>query len=98
MMIITSGVGLARAGELEMSSHSPATALELLDKPQRRNPVGKQCGSLVALYLCQVISLQVQGLDSLPGPDPSAWAEPGARRCSRDATRCNGRVKPRHME
>lgn len=53
MMNITLRVGLARAGGLEMSSHSPEIALELLDKPQGRNPVGKQCESSVALCLCR---------------------------------------------
>ena len=61
MMIITLRAGLARAGGLEMSSHSPAIALEVLDKPQGRNPVGKQCGSSVAPCLHRVISPQVRG-------------------------------------
>lgn len=98
MMIITLRAGLARAGGLETSSHSPAVALELLDQSQGRNPGGKQCGSSVALCLCRLASPQVRGLSSLPGPEPSAWAEPGARRCSGDATGCNRRAKPRRME
>lgn len=74
MMIVTVRVGLARAGGLETSSHSPATALELPDEPQGRNPAGKRCGSGMAPCLRRVIPPRVWGLRS----DPSAWAEPGA--------------------
>lgn len=86
MMIITLTAGLARAGELEMSSHGPARALELQDKPQGRNAMGKQCWSRTAWCLRGVISFQVQSLSPLPLSATSAWAELGSRHRSRDAT------------
>lgn len=73
-----------------MSSHGPARGLELPDKPQGRNAMGKQGRSSMALCLRWVVSFQVQSLNPLPWPDASAWAELGSGRCSRDATRCNG--------
>lgn len=75
-----------------MSGDSLTTALEMLDKPQETNPMGKQFRHSVTMYLHQVISPQVQGLQD--------WTpqHPGPRGCSRDSTCCKGRAKPQHME